>query len=101
VSGERRTRALAGVPTVAEQGFPGFRTTTWNGLAAPAGTPAAIVERIAAQIAAAAKDPEFARRLETIGADPVGNTPAEFARTLAADLEIWSEAIRASGVKIE
>ena len=101
VSGEHRSLVLQGVPTVAEEGFPGFRTNTWNGLAAPAGTPQAIVERVASAIAAAMKDPDFIKRLESIGADPVGNTPAEFARTLKADFGIWSEAIRASGVKTE
>jgi tripartite-type tricarboxylate transporter receptor subunit TctC len=101
VSGERPSPMFPGVATVSEQGFPGFRTNTWNGLAAPAGTPPAVVERIASEIAVAAKDPMFVKRLEDIGAVPVGNTPAEFARTLKADFEIWREAIRASGIKIE
>src|SRR5262245_11785192 len=101
VSGEHRSPMFEGVPTVAEQGFPGFRTNTWNGLAAPAGTPHAIVARLARAIAAAAKDPSFMKRLENIGADPVGNTPTEFEHTLKVDFEIWSEAIRASGAKIE
>jgi tripartite-type tricarboxylate transporter receptor subunit TctC len=100
-SGERRATAFPGVATVAEQGFPGFRTNTWNGLAAPAGAAPAIVERIASEIALATKDPMFVKRLEGIGAQPVGNTPSEFAATLKADFETWREAIRASGIKIE
>ncbi len=101
VSGERRAPALPAVPTVAEQGFAGFRTNTWNGIAAPARTPVAVIERIAREIDLATRDAGFVARLEAIGVDPVGGTPAAFARTLEGDIHLWSEAIKASGARVE
>jgi tripartite-type tricarboxylate transporter receptor subunit TctC len=98
VSGETRSRQLPGVPTVAEQGYPGFRTLTWNGYVAPAGTPREIVERIAREIAAGCKDAAFAGRLEKIGVDPVCSTPAEFAQAIKEDLVTWKEAVQAAGM---
>jgi tripartite-type tricarboxylate transporter receptor subunit TctC len=98
-SGEKRARQLPDVPTVAEQGFPGFRTETWNGYVAPAGTPREIVERIAREIAAACKDAAFAARLDKIGVDPVCSTPAEFAQAIRADLALWKDAVQAAGLK--
>ncbi len=97
-SGSRRETALPNVPTVAEQGYPGFRTATWNGYVAPAGTPREVVERIAREIAAACKDAAFAARLEKIGVDPVCGTPAQFAQAIREDLQIWKEAVQAAGI---
>jgi tripartite-type tricarboxylate transporter receptor subunit TctC len=101
VSGDKRAPQLPNVPTVAEQGYPGYRTNTWNAIAAPAKTPSAITERLAREIGAAARDPGFIQRLENIGVDPVGNTPAEFAAVLKSDLAIWAEAVKVSGVKAD
>jgi len=99
VSGSQRAPQLPDTPTVAEQGYPGFRTVTWNGIAAPAGTPAAIVERLAREIGAGCRDAQFAERLASIGVDPVCNTPADFAGTLREDLRLWGEAVRAAGIQ--
>jgi len=101
VSSLQRARQLPEVPTVAESGFPGFKTLTWNGLVAPAGTPAAIVGRIAAAVKDMVAVPENVARLQQMGVDPIGDTPAQFAETIKADLAIWSEAARASNLKIE
>ena len=65
----RARRSCPHVPTVAEQGYPGFRTVTWNGYVAPAATPREIVERIAREIAAGCKDAGFVERLNKIGVD--------------------------------
>jgi tripartite-type tricarboxylate transporter receptor subunit TctC len=99
VSGEKRAPQLPQVPTVAEQGYPGFRTVTWNGYVAPAATPKDIVERIAREIAAGCKDAGFAGRLNKIGVDPVCSTPAEFEKAVREDLQIWKEAVQAAGIK--
>ncbi len=99
VSGETRARQLPSVPTVAEQGYPGFRTLTWNGYVAPGGTPRAIVERVAREIAAGCKDAAFAARLDKIGVDPVCSTPEEFSRAIGEDLETWKQAVQAAGMK--
>jgi len=101
VSGDKRAPQLPNVPTVAEQGFPGFSTNTWNAIAAPAKTPQAVIDRLAREIAQAARDPGFIQRLENIGVEPVGNTPAEFAAQLKSDLEIWAEAVRIAGIKTD
>jgi len=98
-SGTQREKALPNVPTVAEQGYPGYRTATWNGYVAPAGTPREIVERIAREIGAGCKDAAFAARLEKIGVNPVCGTPAEFSRAIAEDLATWKEAVAAAGMK--
>jgi tripartite-type tricarboxylate transporter receptor subunit TctC len=99
VSSETRARQIPDVPTVAEQGFPTFKTRTWNALMAPAKTDPAIISRVATEVAAAAKDPGFAERLNHLGVDPLGNTPAEFAALIAADIPFWAEAVRIAGVK--
>ncbi len=99
VSSDRRAPQLPNVPTVAESGYPGYRAITWNGLMAPAGTPKPIIEKIAAEMARATKDANFVGRLASLGADPLGNSPQEFAALIAADLKTWAEA--AAGVKLQ
>ena len=98
-SGEKRARQLPDVPTVAEQGYAGFRTETWNGYVAPAGTPHEIVERIAREIAAGCKDPGFVARLDKIGVDAVCSTPEQFAQAIRDDLKLWKDAAAAAGMK--
>jgi tripartite-type tricarboxylate transporter receptor subunit TctC len=99
VSGGKRASQLPNAPTVAEQGYPGFRTETWNGVVAPAGTPQEIVERVAREIALGCKDAGFVGRLDRIGVDAVCSTPAEFAAAIQQDLELWKEAVRAAGIQ--
>jgi tripartite-type tricarboxylate transporter receptor subunit TctC len=99
VSSDRRAPQLPNVPTVAEQGYPGFRTVTWNGYVAPAATPRDIIERVAREIGAACKDAAFVERLNKIGVDPACGTPAEFAQVIREDLAIWKEAVQAAGMK--
>jgi tripartite-type tricarboxylate transporter receptor subunit TctC len=101
VSSLQRARQLPDVPTVAESGFAGFKTLTWNGLVAPAGTPAAVVNRIAAAVKDMVGQSDAVARLQQMGVDPIGDTPAQFADTLKADLATWSEAARASNLKVE
>ncbi len=98
-SGDTRAAQLPGVPTVAEQGYPGFRTMTWNGYVAPAGTPGEIVDLIAREIAAGCRDTNFTGRLNKIGVDAVCSTPAEFVQAVRDDLQTWKEAVQAAGIK--
>ena len=98
-SGVKRARQLPDVPTVAEQGYPGFRTETWNGYVAPAGTPREIVDRIAREIATGCKDAAFTARLDKIGVEPVCSTPADFAQAVREDLRTWKDAVQAAGLK--
>jgi len=87
------------VPTVAESGYPKYRALTWNGLVAPAGTPKAIIDKVATQVALATTDAKFAEQLAGYGVDPLGNTPAEFARMIADDVALWADALRAAGIR--
>lgn len=100
VSSERRAPQLPDVPAIAET-YPGFRTLTWNALFAPAGTPRPVVDRIAAEVQKAVRDPAIAERLVKIGVDPLGSTPAELAATVQADTAQWREAIRAANIRNE
>ena len=101
VSGDKRAKQAPDVPTIAESGFPGFHGESWNGLVAPAATPDDIVERIAAEFARAAKEPKFAARLDQEGVDPLGSSPAETAKFIAADMALWAEAVKVAGVSLQ
>ncbi|HEX9462425.1 MAG TPA: tripartite tricarboxylate transporter substrate binding protein [Alphaproteobacteria bacterium] len=97
ISSETRIPQLPDVPAIAEI-YPGFRAVTWNGLFAPAGTPAPIVERLAAAVAGAMKDPEFVERLARIGIEPTPGTPSQFAEILRADYALWRDVIAQAGI---
>ena len=99
VSSEQRAPQLPDVPTIAESGFPGFNVLTWNGLLAPAGTPNEIVAKIAGETARMVKDPQFVARLEQYGADPVGNTPEQFAAMIGSETALWADAVKSLGLK--
>jgi tripartite-type tricarboxylate transporter receptor subunit TctC len=96
-----RLALLPEVPTIAEAGLPGFDATQWYGVLAPAGTAKEIVDRLQASIVQALGRPEFKRRLEAEGADPVGNTSAEFTAFIAAEIARWGKVIRAAGIRAE
>jgi tripartite-type tricarboxylate transporter receptor subunit TctC len=100
VSSENRAPQLPEVPAIAES-FAGFRTLTWNGLLAPAGTPPAIVNRLSAEVQKIVREPAVVARLTSIGVDPLGSTPAEFVEMIRTDSVIWQEAVRAAGLKAE
>jgi len=89
------------VPTIAEAGIPGYQVDSWNGLLAPAGTPPEVVERIAAAVQQGYKDPATRKRLEEMGTQPVGDTPAEFRAFVQAELQKWSGFVKQSGIKVE
>jgi tripartite-type tricarboxylate transporter receptor subunit TctC len=99
VSSEKRAPQTPDVPTIAESGFPGFKTTSWWGLMAPARTRKPIVERIAAEVGRATREPKIVEQLTTFGVDPVGNIPAEFSAMIAADIEQWARAVRIAGLQ--
>jgi tripartite-type tricarboxylate transporter receptor subunit TctC len=96
-----REPQLPDLPTVAEQGYPGFEAIQWIGLLTTAGTPRGIVERINAEVNRALRDPDLIAKFAQQGIAPVGGTPAEFARTIATDLRNWTETARAANIKAE
>src|SRR6266700_2148417 len=99
VSDQKRSAQFPDVPTIAESGYPGFHTVTWNGLMAPARTPKAIIDQLAREVQRATKDPTFVQSLANLGVDPIGDRSEEFAATIAADIPLWAEAVRIAGIK--
>src|SRR6476620_1518583 len=99
VSSEQRSMQAPDVPTVAESGFPGYTATSWWGLMAPAGTPKAVVDRIAAEVGKATKDVKIVEQLTAFGVDPLGTSPPEFSAMIAADIELWAEAVKLAGLQ--
>jgi tripartite-type tricarboxylate transporter receptor subunit TctC len=97
----KRSTALPDVPTVAESGYPGFGISTWYGVWAPAATPPAVVQRLSREIAAIVRLPEVREQFAGLGADPVGNTPAEFAEFTRAELTKWAGIVKRSGAKVD
>jgi tripartite-type tricarboxylate transporter receptor subunit TctC len=96
-----REPQLPDLPTVAEQGYPGFEAIQWIGLLTTAGTPRGIVERINAEVNRALRDPDLIAKFAQQGIAPVGGTPAEFARTITTDLRNWTETARAANIRAE
>ncbi len=101
VTDSRRTEVMPEVPTMKEAGVEGVEETLWYRLLAPAATPREVVEKLAGAVARAAKDPATREQLRKQGADPVGNTPAEFNAYLREEFTRWSEVVKVSGAKIE
>jgi tripartite-type tricarboxylate transporter receptor subunit TctC len=101
VTSEARSHLLPDVPTMAELGLPGATALTWYGLFVAAGTDPAIVERLGSAAGAAIRKPEVAERIRSLGATPVGNTPAEFATWQRAEFERLGALIRAAGIRVE
>ena len=96
-----RDPQLPDLPTVAEQGFPGFEAIQWIGLLTTAGTPTEIIERLNAEVNRALRDPDLIAKFAQQGISPAGGTPAEFQHTIAADLKNWTETARAANIKAE
>ena len=96
-----RAKARPDLPTIAESGFPGFDISTWYAYWAPKGTPADVVEKLAASAAQALKNPEVIAKYEAMGAEPVGSTPAQFAAYVESEAKKWSEIVKKSGAKLD
>jgi tripartite-type tricarboxylate transporter receptor subunit TctC len=102
VTSSQRSTALPDVPTIEEAaGLKGFDATSWFGLLAPAGTPMDIVNRVQQETAKALNTPAIKERLQSQGAIPSGNTPAEFARHIDAEHKKWAQVVKVSGAKVD
>jgi len=101
VTSLKRSDLLPDVPTIAESGFPHYEVNGWNGLLAPAGTPAAIVNRLQSEIAEILKQPDVRERLAANGLDGVGSTPAQFAALIKAEIGKWAKVVKQSGASAE
>jgi tripartite-type tricarboxylate transporter receptor subunit TctC len=99
VTSLKRSAVAPELPTMAESGFPGFEAVPWFGLMAPAGTPPAIVERLHRDTVKALALPDVRKKFEELGIDMVGNSPAEFAALIRAEIPQWAKVIKAAGIK--
>ncbi|KRD46502.1 ABC transporter substrate-binding protein [Acidovorax sp. Root275] len=103
VSGEHRMGTLPNVPTLAEQGLndEAYRVAGWLAFGAPAGTPAPILERIAAEVRKATQLPDVAQRIAAMGFDVQNSSPALFSAAIAKERPVWERLIKASGAKLD
>ena len=101
VSGPRRSPAFPDTPTVAEAGVPGYDAGTWSGVIAPAGLPKPILDKLNEAVNRAIRTPAFVARFGSIGDEPAGGTPEEFADTIKRDLAKWKDVVQRSGAKLE
>ena len=101
IGSARRSTFLPEVPTIAESGFPGFEAVGWIGIAAPAKTPAAILDRLNGEVRRIINTPEMKERLATLAFTPVGDSREEFARFIKTEIARWGKAVRESGAKAE
>jgi tripartite-type tricarboxylate transporter receptor subunit TctC len=99
VSSPQRLSSLPDVPTVAESGFRGFDADQWYGIVAPAGTPAAVVSRLNAEINKALQTPSVAEQLATEGAIPTPSPPKAFSDLIAKEIPRWAHVVKAGNVK--
>ena len=100
-TGAKRSFAFPDVPTVAEQGFPGFAADAWYGLLAPARTPRPIVDKLNAEVVRIVKLPEAKERLAAVGFEIVGSSPEDFAKLIREDIPKWNKVVREGAIRGE
>ncbi len=101
ITDDKRSKHLPDVPTVAEQGIPGFSYSNWLGFVSPAATPAGIVNKLADSFARVARVPEVIAALEADGTVMVGSTPAQFRQLIATESVRWKKLVQDAGIKVE
>ncbi len=101
VAGPKRSALAPEIPTMIEAGVPGHMAVQWNGLFAPSKTPAAVIEKLYKSWVAAVKSPEVSKRIVDSGAEPGGNTTAEFAAFVKEETAKWAEVAKASNTRLD
>ena len=101
VTSAQRSAAAPDIPTIAEQGLPGFDAVSWFALFAPAGTPKAIVDKLQIEVKKILVSPEVGRKLAEIGLEVVGSTPEELAAYQRSEITKWAKVVKESGAKVE
>ncbi len=99
ITAERRSSLMPEIPTIAESGVPGFESSSWFAFLAPAGTPPEIVDKLNKEIVRIVHSADMKGWLAREGADPVGNTPAEFVKHMASETEKWARVIKAAKIQ--
>ena len=101
VTSPKRVPTLPDVPTASEAGAPGLEVMEWYGVLAPAGTPRPIINKLRDEIVKIIRKPEVTARFGELGADPVGSTPAEFAKQIESDITMWAKVIKSAGLRAD
>jgi tripartite-type tricarboxylate transporter receptor subunit TctC len=101
ITSAKRSPVAPEIPTVAESGFPGFEVQGWFGWLAPAATPPVILRTLNAEINKTLADPDVRERLLSLGSEPVGGTPQDFARLIKSEFERWAGVIRQANIRID
>jgi tripartite-type tricarboxylate transporter receptor subunit TctC len=101
VTGSKRASSLPDTPTMAEAGIPGYEVYEWNAIFAPAGTPAPVIEKLAAAIAKAMQSPEIRERVATLGGDIAGFGPKESEKFIREQTELWGKVVKAGNIKVD
>jgi tripartite-type tricarboxylate transporter receptor subunit TctC len=101
VTSAKRSPSAPEIPTIAEQGLPGFEATSWFAVFAPAGTPKPVVDRLHAEIVRIFNLPDVQAKMRTLGLDPILGGPEDLARTQQSEIAKWAKVIRDSGAKAE
>jgi tripartite-type tricarboxylate transporter receptor subunit TctC len=101
VTTSKRSPAIPDLPTLAEAGVPGYESSTWHAWFAPAQTPAAIVERLSAELAKSAKSAEVVARLAPDGSEPIGSSPEQLREFVVKDIARWRKVVREAGIKLQ
>jgi tripartite-type tricarboxylate transporter receptor subunit TctC len=99
-TGAKRMTAVPDLPTIGET-VPGYEVTSWYGIVAPAGTPPALIDKLHAVLAAMVRKPEVSARLVSLGIEPEGSSPQEFAEQTRREIAKWAKVVKASGVKLD
>ena len=101
IASPKRSPFLPDLPTIAEQGYPGFEAVGWIGIAAPARTPEPVLKTLQAAIARALEQPDMQKRMSELAFIPVGDTPGEFTAFIKSENAKWARAVKDSGAKVD
>ena len=101
VTTKNRIAPFPDLPTIAEAGVPGYEISTWYGIWAPARTPPGVINRLQQAVAAAARNPETRARFDALGAEPVADSPEDYARFVRAEYDRWGKLVRDARIKLD
>ncbi len=101
IASSHRSKLMPDIPTIAEMGLPGYEGNLWIGMMAPAGSPRAVIDKLAAAGAQAARAPKVVERLKHDGVEPVGGTPADMGALIAREIPQWRDLAKAANIKLQ
>lgn len=101
VTTKNRIAPFPDLPTIAEAGVPGYEISTWYGIWAPVRTPPGVINRLQQAVAAAARNPETRARFDALGAEPVADSPEDYARFVRAEYDRWGKLVRDARIKLD